>query len=100
MARGRGRAERALRGVQIRATLYDGADQRLQQQGAPCGNALEARIRELSAHQVSILRSIKPPPGYAVQPGGQCPFVGIFLDVPPTTATFSAEVSAAQSQGL
>jgi len=88
----------SLRGVQIVATLYDGANQRLQDQRAPCGNALEARIRELSVHQVSILRSIKPPPGYAVQPGGRCPFVGIFLDVPPTTASFAAAVAAAQRQ--
>lgn len=88
----------SLRGVQIRAVLYDGSTHRLDEQVTDCGNPLEARIRELSAHQVSILRGIRPPPDFRVQPGSQCPFISIFLDVPNGAATFSTEVARARAQ--
>ncbi len=85
-----------LRGVQILASLYDGSNRAVGQQLTACGNALEARIRELSVHQVSILRSIKPPADLGMQPGAGCPFMTIFLDVPNGAATFSTEVVRAQ----
>jgi len=47
-------------------------------------------------HQVSILRSIKPPPDLAMQPGSNCPFVSIFLEVPAAASTFTTEVARAQ----
>ncbi|MGH7789384.1 MAG: DUF3426 domain-containing protein [Candidatus Binatia bacterium] len=85
----------SLRSVQILAKLYDGTDHALDAQTSACGSPMEARIRDLSVHQVAILRSIKPPPQFGVQPGGQCPFVSIFLDVPATVGTFSTEVARA-----
>lgn len=84
-----------LRAVEIVASLQDAGERQLERQVTACGNALEAKIRELSVHQVGILRSIKPPP-LGVQPGGNCPFVSIFLDVPNGTATFTTEVGRAQ----
>ncbi len=87
----------SLRDVQIRAALFDGAARRLEEHVTDCGNAFEARIRELSAHQVSILRGIRPPPDTRVAPGGQCPFVSIFLDVPSSAATFSTEIARARA---
>lgn len=86
----------SLRRLEIVASLYDGAERRLDQQVTACGNPLEAKIRELSVHQVSILRSIKPPANFGVQPGGECPFASIFVDVPAAAASFSTEVSGAQ----
>lgn len=85
-----------LRAVQIVSTLEDAGERQLDRQVTACGNAMEARIRELSIHQVGILRSIKPPPDLGMQPGGHCPFVSIFLDVPDGAATFSTEVVRAQ----
>lgn len=85
-----------LRAVQIAAVLHDKGERPLQQQVTACGNALEARIRELSVHQVNILRSIKPPPDLGIQPGSRCPFVTIFTDLPGGAVTFSTEVVRAQ----
>ena len=39
-----------------------------------------------------------PPPEFTVQPGGQCPFVAIFLDVPTSVGAFSTEVLRARRQ--
>jgi predicted Zn finger-like uncharacterized protein len=85
-----------LRSVQIIASLQDAGERPLERQVTACGNALEAKIRELSVHQVGILRSIKPPPDLGMQPGANCPFVSIFTEVPPGTATFTTEVVRAQ----
>jgi hypothetical protein len=85
-----------LRGVQIASALHDPSEKPLQQQITACGNALEAKIRELSVHQVNILRSIKPPPDLGIQPGSRCPFVTIFTDLPGGAATFTTEVVRAQ----
>jgi predicted Zn finger-like uncharacterized protein len=90
----------SLRGVQVLARLYGGGTRPLEEQITPCGNPLEAKIRDLSVHQVAILRGIRPPPEFGVQPGGQCPFVSIFLDVPPGVGSFSAEVARAQRQAV
>jgi hypothetical protein len=90
------RSAEPLRGVQVLSRLYDGTDRPLDQQVTPCGNALEARIPDLSIHQVGILRGIRPPPQFGVQPGAQCPFVSIFLEVPASVATFSTEVARAE----
>jgi len=88
----------SLRGVQIVSRLYGAGDRPLDEQVIACGNPMEARIGDLSIHQVAILRGIKPPPDFGVQPGGQCPFVAIFLDVPAATGAFSTEVARAQRQ--
>jgi predicted Zn finger-like uncharacterized protein len=88
----------SLRGVQIVSKLYGPADRTLDEQIIACGNPMEARIGDLSIHQVAILRGIKPPPEFSVQPGGQCPFVGIFLEPSSSVAAFSTEVARAQRQ--
>jgi hypothetical protein len=88
----------SLRGVQIVSKLYDPTDRRLDEQISACGNPMQANIGDLSVHQAAILRGIKPPPEFSVQPGGQCPFVAIFLDVPATVGTFSTEVLRARRQ--
>ena len=88
----------SLRGVQIVAKLYDPNERPLGEQLSACGNPMEAKIGDLSIHQAAILRGIKPPPEFAVQPGGQCPFVAIFLEVPTTVGTFSTEVVRARRQ--
>lgn len=88
----------SLRGVQIVSKLYDPTDRPLDEQTTACGNPMEANIGDLSIHQAAILRGIKPPPEFSVQPGGQCPFVAIFLDVPATVGTFSTEVVRARRQ--
>ena len=85
-----------LRSVQIIASLQDAGEHQLERQVTACGNSLEAKIRELSVHQVSILRGIKPPPDLGMQPGSNCPFVTIFLEVPNGAATFTTEVVRAQ----
>jgi hypothetical protein len=54
---------------------------------------LEAKIRELSVHQVSILRSIAAA-GSRHAAGQQRPFVSIFLG-PPAASTFTTEVARA-----
>ena len=87
-----------LRGMQIESKLYGAADRQLDDQITACGNPMEAKISDLSIHQVAILRGIKPSADFGVQPGAQCPFVAIFLDVPPTVGTFSTEVARAQRQ--
>jgi predicted Zn finger-like uncharacterized protein len=88
----------SLRGVQIVARLYDRTDRPLEEQVSACGNPMEAKIGDLSIHQAAILRGIKPPPDFSVQPGAQCPFVAIFLDVPTSVGTFSTEVFQARRQ--
>lgn len=88
----------SLRDVRILAKLYDGGERPLDQQVTPCGNPMEAKIKDLSIHQVAILRSIKPPPDFGVLPGGQCPFVSIFVDVPAGVGAFSTEVARAERQ--
>jgi predicted Zn finger-like uncharacterized protein len=88
----------SLRGLQIVSKLYGTTDRAFDEQIIACGNPMEAKIGDLSIHQVAILRGIKPPPDFSVQPGGQCPFVAIFLDVPATTGAFSTEVGRAQRQ--
>jgi predicted Zn finger-like uncharacterized protein len=88
----------SLRGVQIVSKLYDTGQRPLDEQVIACGNPMEAKIGDLSIHQVAILRGIKPPPDFGLQPGGQCPFVAIFLEVPSTVGTYSTEVSRAQRQ--
>lgn len=85
-----------LRSVQIIASLQDAGERQLDRQVTACGNALEAKIRELSVHQVGILRSIKPPPDLGLQPGSNCPFVSIFTEVPAGAASFTTEVVRAQ----
>lgn len=85
-----------LRAVQIVSALQDAGEHPLERQVTACGNALEAKIRELSVHQVGILRSIKPPPDLGMQPGSHCPFVSIFLTVPDGATTFTTEVVRAQ----
>jgi len=92
------RSAESLRGVQIVSKLYGPGDRPFDEQVIACGNPMEAKIGDLSIHQVAILRGIKPPPDFGVQPGGQCPFVAIFLDVPPTAGAFSTEVARAQRQ--
>lgn len=92
------RSAESLRGVQVVSRVYDGGDRSLEEQISACGNPMEARIGDLSIHQVAILRAIRPPADFSVQPGGHCPFVAIFLDVPATVATFSAEVARANRQ--
>jgi len=92
------RSAESLRGVQVISRLYGNGDASVEEQISACGNPMEARIGDLSIHQVAILRAIKPPADFSVQPGGQCPFVAIFLDVPPSVATFSTEVARAQRQ--
>jgi predicted Zn finger-like uncharacterized protein len=87
-----------LRGVQIASKLFDATTQPIDEQLITCGNPMEAKIADLSIHQVAILRGIKPPADFGVLPGGQCPFVSIFLDVPATVGTFSTEVARAQRQ--
>src|SRR5215472_15311971 len=87
-----------LRGMQIDSKLYGAGDRPLDEQVTACGNPMEAKISDLSIHQVAILRGIKPSADFGVQPGGQCPFVAIFLDVPPTVGAFSTEVARAQRQ--
>jgi predicted Zn finger-like uncharacterized protein len=87
-----------LRGMQIDSKLYGTADRQLDEQITACGNPMEAKISDLSIHQVAILRGIKPSADFGVQPGAECPFVAIFLDVPPTVGTFSTEVARAQRQ--
>lgn len=88
----------SLRGVQVVSKLYDQAERPLDEQMSACGNPMEARITDLSIHQAAILRGIKPPPEFSVQPGGQCPFVAIFLDVPTSVGAFSTEVFRARRQ--
>jgi predicted Zn finger-like uncharacterized protein len=88
----------SLAGVQIVSRLYDPTQRPVGEQITACGNPMETRISDLSIHQAAILRGIKPPPEFAVQPGGQCPFVAIFLDVPTTVETFSTEVVRARRQ--
>jgi predicted Zn finger-like uncharacterized protein len=88
----------SLRGVQIVSKLYDRTDRPLEEQVSACGNPMEAKIGDLSIHQAAILRGIKPPPEFTVQPGAQCPFVAIFLDVPTSVGTFSTEVFRARRQ--
>ena len=92
------RSAESLRGVQVISRLYGNGAASVEEQISACGNPMEARIGDLSIHQVAILRAIKPPADFSVQPGGQCPFVAIFLDVPPSVATFSTEVARAQRQ--
>ena len=87
-----------LRGVQIDSKLFDATAHPIDEQLITCGNPMEAKITDLSIHQVAILRGIKPPADFGVLPGGQCPFVAIFLDVPGTVGTFSTEVARAQRQ--
>jgi predicted Zn finger-like uncharacterized protein len=87
-----------LRGVQIASKLFDAGAQPIDEQLNTCGNPMEAKIADLSIHQVAILRGIKPPADFGVLPGGQCPFVAIFLDVPATVGTFSTAVARAQRQ--
>jgi predicted Zn finger-like uncharacterized protein len=88
----------SLRGVQVVAKLYDRTDRPLEEQISACGNPMEAKIGDLSIHQAAILRGIKPPPDFSVQPGAQCPFVAIFLDVPMSVGAFSTEVFRARRQ--
>jgi hypothetical protein len=88
----------SLRGVQIVSKLYDRTDRPLEEQVSACGNPMEAKIGDLSIHQAAILRGIKPPPEFSVQPGTQCPFVAIFLDVPMSVGAFSTEVFRARRQ--
>lgn len=85
-----------LRSVQITTSLHDAGEHQLERQITACGNPLEAKIRELSVHQVSILRSIKPPPDLGMQPGSNCPFVSIFTEIPAGATTFTTEVVRAQ----
>jgi predicted Zn finger-like uncharacterized protein len=89
---------KSLRGVQVVSKLYDRTDRRLDEQVSACGNPMEAKIGDLSIHQAAILRGIKPPPEFSVQPGAQCPFVAIFLDVPTSVGAFSTEVFRARRQ--
>ena len=85
-----------LRSVQIIASLQDAGEHQVERQVTACGNALEAKIRELSVHQVGILRGIKPPPDLGMQPGSNCPFVSIFTEVPAAATSFTTEVVRAQ----
>ena len=87
-----------LHGVQIASRLYGANAQPVDEQVITCGNPMEAKLGDLSIHQVAILRGIKPPSDAGVLPGAQCPFVAIFLEVPSTVGSFSAEAVRAQRQ--
>src|SRR5207344_2241528 len=58
------RSAESLRGVQVISRLYGGGEASVEEQISACGNPMEARIGDLSIHQVAILRAIKPPPDF------------------------------------
>lgn len=89
-------AGESLRGVQVLCRLFAGSERPLDEQIVSCGTPMEAKIGDLSVHQVAILRGIKPPTDLSVQPGGRCPFAALFFDVPETASGFSTEVARAQ----
>src|SRR5262245_5176950 len=51
------RSAESLRGVQVISRLYGSGPAAVEEQISACGNPMEARIRDLSIHQVAILRA-------------------------------------------
>ncbi len=87
----------SLNNVRILFKLFDEADRAIGEQLTSCGTPIELKeLRNLSAHQIAILKSIKPGPEFRIRPGTQCPFVSIFVDAPATVEAFSAQVVGAQ----
>lgn len=87
----------SLQNVQVVTRLFDANDRPVAEQVAFCGNSVRPElVRDLNIRQIAILKGLKPPQRFAVQPGEKCPFVTIFTELPATVASFSAEVAAAQ----
>jgi len=87
----------ALQNVQVVTRLFDADDRPIGEQVAFCGNSVRPElVRDLNVRQISILKGLKPPQRFAVQPGEKCPFVAIFTELPAAVSSFSAEVASAQ----
>jgi predicted Zn finger-like uncharacterized protein len=93
-------SDASVKNIQVAARLLDGADRLIDQQVSFCGNSIRLDlVRDLTVQQLSILRGLKPPRRFGIQPGEQCPFVSVFTDAPTTVASFTTEVVGAQRHG-
>lgn len=93
-------SDASVKNIRVAARLLDGADQLIDRQVCFCGNSIRIDlVRDLSVQQLSILRGLKPPQRFGIQPGEQCPFVAVFTDAPTTVASFTTEVVGAQRHG-
>jgi hypothetical protein len=87
----------SLNRIQIITKLFDGSNRQLDEQLAFCGHSVRPElVRDLTVRQIAILKGLKPPQRFNVQPGETCDFVTIFTEMSAPVATFTAEVSAAQ----
>lgn len=89
----------SLTSIQVLVKIFANGDHEIEEQIAFCGNSIRRElVRDLTVRQIAILKGLKPPPGFIIQPGEKCPFVGIFTDLPSTVGNFTAEVTATQRQ--
>ena len=89
----------SLTNVQVVTRIFDHEDHQIDQQVSFCGNSIRRElVHDLTVRQIAILKGLKPPPRFTIQPGEKCPVAGIFTDLPGTVGNFTTEVTAAQRQ--
>lgn len=95
----RNQHDEPVRDIRIQLELRDAEGAAVSKQSTTCGNAMRTElVRDLTSEQVQILRGwgTRPPEEATVDPGGSCPIVGIFVDVPDTVKQFSGQVVQAR----
>jgi len=89
----------ALRGVQIRGTMYNNAGRAVEEKTIYCGSVISTKVlKDLTPRELSILQKLSPPKQFALEPGEAATFVIVFMDPPRAAVEFSAQVVAAQHQ--
>jgi len=90
-------APMALHDVQIAGKLFGDQGQVLAEKVIFCGKSITIKmLKDMTQPEISILQSIRPMKGFAIEPGESSPFVIVFMDPPRQSAEFTTQVAGVQ----
>ncbi len=90
-------APMALHDVQIAGKLFGDQGQVLAEKVIFCGKSITIKmLKDMTQPEISILQSIRPMKGFAIEPGESSPFVIVFMDPPRQAAEFTTQVAGVQ----
>lgn len=90
-------APMALHDVQIAGKLFGNQGQELAEKVIFCGKSISIKmLKDMTQPEISILQSIRPVKGFAIEPGESSPFVIVFMDPPRQAAEFTTRVAGVQ----
>jgi len=90
-------APMALHDVQIAGKLFGDQGQELAEKVIFCGKSITVKmLKDMTQPEISILQSIRPVKGFAIEPGESSPFVIVFMDPPRQAREFTTKVAGVQ----